>query len=656
MKNTILEQRIKELELEIQHLKSSKSKANTITKYSSAEREDKLNQNNTSESLFQTLFTDGYSIKLIIDSETGQIVDANKSACSFYGYSHDEIIKKNISEINLLTDEQVHEEMKSAKLNKRNHFNFKQQLKNGEIKEVEVLSGKIEVENKSYLYSDIIDVTEKKKTEQELIKTKEKAEKRAEENVIKYRLIVENQNDLIAIIDADKTLKYVSPNYCKTFGVNEDEILGTSFFPFVHPDDRELVTKSLETLTKPPHSSYHEERAKTVSGWRWFAWSVKAVFDGNEIFETIAVGRDISEKKEFEFELQQAKEKAEENEEKYRRLIENSNSIIMEVDMDTLEIINCNSQLAKLFNKNVSDFIGVDLRQILPTDVLQRRIEYAEKALLENKVQQFKDERNGKHFLHSYIPYKTHNNRFVQTETHDITLLENAKQELIKAKEKAEESKNFLQTIFENIPNMIFLKNADDLSFAFFNKAGEKLLGYKSEELIGKNDYDFFPKEQADFFVEKDRNVLKGKEILSIEEEEISTKSGKRYLSTKKTTIHNSEGKPKYLFGISEDITKYKESEQELIRAKEQAENANRLKTEFLHNMSHEIRTPLNGIMGFAEILNNPNISEDKRKNYSKIIRNSGAQLLRVVDDILEIATLETKQTKLDESEFCLND
>jgi PAS domain S-box-containing protein len=208
------EQRIKELELEIQNLKANDDATQTSTKPVSAECDDKLKQSREIENLYQTLFTDGYSIKLIIDSETGQIVNANKSACRFYGYSHDEIIKMNISDINTLSDEQVREEMMAAKLNKRNHFNFRHQLKDGDIRDVEVRSGKIEVENKTYLYSDIIDVTEKKKIEQELIKTKEKAKKNAEENETEYRFIIENLNDLVVKFDANVTRKQI----CSIFG------------------------------------------------------------------------------------------------------------------------------------------------------------------------------------------------------------------------------------------------------------------------------------------------------------------------------------------------------------------------------------------------------------------------------------------------------
>jgi PAS domain S-box-containing protein len=133
------------------------------------------------------------------------------------------------------------------------------------------------------------------------------------------------------------------------------------------------------------------------------------------------------------------------------------------------------------------------------------------------------------------------------------------------AENKLKQTNIFLDSIIENIPDMIFLKDARDLRFIRFNRAGEDLLGYSREELLGKSDYDFFPKEQADHFTQKDRDVLNGKEVLDIPEESLQTRSkGERTIHTKKVPLLDAKGEPEFLLGISEDITERKKMEETL--------------------------------------------------------------------------------------------
>ena len=135
--------------------------------------------------------------------------------------------------------------------------------------------------------------------------------------------------------------------------------------------------------------------------------------------------------------------------------------------------------------------------------------------------------------------------------------------ERIRAESALRESEQFLINIVEQIPDMIFVKDAEDLRFVRFNKAGEDLLGYSREKLLGKNDYDFFPKTQADFFIGKDRDVLRSNQLTDIPEEKIQTLNrGERILHTKKIPLVDEAGKPKYLLGISEDITERKQAEE----------------------------------------------------------------------------------------------
>lgn len=132
------------------------------------------------------------------------------------------------------------------------------------------------------------------------------------------------------------------------------------------------------------------------------------------------------------------------------------------------------------------------------------------------------------------------------------------------AEEKLRENNVFLDTVFENIPNMLFIKEAKDLNFLRLNRAGEKLLGYREHDLIGKNDYDFFPKKQADFFLKKDREIIKKGVLENIKEEMISTVHGERWLHTKKIPVYDKNGKPLFIIGISEDVTQQKEAQENL--------------------------------------------------------------------------------------------
>ncbi len=129
------------------------------------------------------------------------------------------------------------------------------------------------------------------------------------------------------------------------------------------------------------------------------------------------------------------------------------------------------------------------------------------------------------------------------------------------ATERLRESQTFLDSVFENIPNMIFVKDAEHLRFVRLNRAGEDIIGRPKLELLGKSDYDLFPQEQADFFTTKDRAVLKERSVLDISEEPLSTPGGERYLHTKKIPICDKFGNPIYLLGISEDITEKKQAE-----------------------------------------------------------------------------------------------
>jgi PAS domain S-box-containing protein len=191
-----------------------------------------------------------------------------------------------------------------------------------------------------------IDITEHKQAKEALQKGEEK-----------YRLLVENLTDMIVKFDTDGRLLFVSPSYCKTFGVSEEEILGKKFMPLIHEDDQGYVEKALADVYKPPHVVYVQERAKTAKGWRWQAWINTAVLDeSRKVAHIVAVGRDITQ-------LKQAEDALRRQEEQYRTLVETAHEGIGICDPKE-NLVFVNRAFADLLGYKREELIGVNLKDL----------------------------------------------------------------------------------------------------------------------------------------------------------------------------------------------------------------------------------------------------------------------------------------------------
>ena len=172
-----------------------------------------------------------------------------------------------------------------------------------------------------------------------------------------------------------------------------------------------------------------------------------------------------------------------------------------------------------------------------------------------------------------------------------------------KTSDRAKTAESFLNSVFDNIPSMVFIKDARELRFVRVNHTGEKLLGLSSQELIGKNDYDFFPESQAEFFTHKDHEVLETGVEVNIPEEEIDTVTlGKRWLRTRKVPILDEKGQAVYLLGISEDITEAKQAEEEMQLQQRELIHVMRISTmgEMASGLAHELNQPLTALTSYC--------------------------------------------------------
>ena len=179
-----------------------------------------------------------------------------------------------------------------------------------------------------------------------------------------YRLLVANSHDLVVKVDSSGRFRFVSPSYCALFGRAEEDLLGQRFMPLVHEDDRETTALAMTRLYSPPHHCYLEQRAMTATGWRWLAWSDRALLDRNgEVIAIVGVGRDITDQKAAESALR-------ESELRYRELFENMGDGVALYravdDGEDFTFLEINRAAERILRTDRAALIGRSVAQVFP--------------------------------------------------------------------------------------------------------------------------------------------------------------------------------------------------------------------------------------------------------------------------------------------------
>ncbi len=207
-----------------------------------------------------------------------------------------------------------------------------------------------------------------------------------------------------------------------------------------------------------------------------------------------------------------------------------------------------------------------------------------------------------------------------------------------------------LNDLINTIPDKIYFKDKNSRFIRINNAMATDLRLNDHADVIGKSDADFYGEVHAKKAIEDEQLIIKtGKALLNYQEKEFRKDGSVTWVATTKVPLRDNQGEIIGVMGISHDITDRIRMEEELIKAKQKAEESDRLKSAFLANMSHEIRTPLNGILGFVHmILKKEKLSKKDTERYASLIRDSSDHLIQIIDDIIDISSIESGNIEID--------
>ncbi|WP_131764412.1 PAS domain-containing sensor histidine kinase [Legionella drozanskii] len=196
-----------------------------------------------------------------------------------------------------------------------------------------------------------------------------------------------------------------------------------------------------------------------------------------------------------------------------------------------------------------------------------------------------------------------------------------------------------LENVVKYAPGLFYWKDKNSV-YLGCNKEFANLAGLRSsDEVVGKTDFDLIWKDRAQLYVDVDQEVIKTGTARLNHEENIAVSQGQTITAiTNKVPMYDNHHNVIGILGITTNITEQKRLLEDLRRAKENAESANQVKTEFIANMSHDIRTPLSGIIGMSRFLEEK-ASNEEEKQYARWVNESGEQLLKLLNGVLDVVS-----------------
>jgi len=380
------------------------------------------------------------------------------------------------------------------------------------------------------------------------------AEEALQRSAREFRELAESMPQIVWITRADGWNTYFNQQWVDYTGLTLEESYGEGWITPFHPDDRQRAWDAWQRATRYRDTYSLECRLRRADGvYRW--WLIRGVpllGANGEIAKWFGTCTDIEQ-------IKAAEQRLKESEAKFSGIISASADAIISVDA-AQRITMFNHGAEQIFGYSQAEAVGTPIERLIPERFRSAHRQDIETFASGDSIARRMGERlttiaglrrNGEEF-----PAEAAISKLQVGEKTLLTVALRDVTERKRTEEALKAANASLDAIVENVPLMLFIKDAASLRFLRFNRAGEELLGSPKETFTGKSDYDLWPQGQAEFFVEKDREALRSGMTVDIPEEQIQTRHrGVRTLHTKKVPVLDNAGHPIYLLGISEDIT-----------------------------------------------------------------------------------------------------
>jgi PAS domain S-box-containing protein len=465
---------------------------------------------------------------------------------------------------------------------------------------------------------------------------------------LKYKELLEQINDVIFSLDKEVNCIYINPVISIITGYSPEEIIGHSFYDFIQEDHKFTFFEAIEKVTGGSNI-ISEIKLKDKEGFNnWVRCSLRPTYDNKGNFTGIhGVAKDIEETRLVEDSLL-------ESEEQFRLVATHSSDIIYEWNPRNNDLTWYGDPcVISPILKNVHTLSDLDnLVKNNSSGSLLNNWNYAieNKKTWKEEFRLYVANSTAKHILASGLILFRGNIAYkgfgaLTDISKEKELVENLKQSNV----KLEENISKINGLLSALPDMMFVFNKEGIITDYHTNENNILYNKKGGFFINKNINLVLPPDVTTITLDKIKLVLENK---SIETYNYQLKIAEEIKIFEARMVYLNET---HALAIVRDVTQQKNAEQDLIKAKEKAEESDSLKSAFLANMSHEIRTPMNGIIGFSELLKTDTLTPEERNNYINVIVNSGHQLLNIINDVLEISKIETGQIELHNSAINVN-